>query len=78
MTKAIPIQPTNCLFSKNIIPKVLEPFTFRMPISLVRCSVAYKAIPNNPKQVRKILISEYMIINSASSVVLLLRCMNSL
>lgn len=39
---------------------------------------AYKAIPNNPKQVRKILISEYMIINSASSVVLLLRCMNSL
>src|SRR5690606_38309313 len=35
--------------SKVTILKVIAPMTFRMPISLVRCSVSKVVKPNNPK-----------------------------
>ena len=77
ITNATAIHLTNCRISRNMMLRVLAPFTFRMPISLVRCSVAYKAIPNRPKQVRKMLMMEYINSKFAISVVLRLRCMNT-
>jgi hypothetical protein len=56
------------LDKRETIPVVLAPSTFRMPISLVRCSTLNVVRPNNPRQeIKMAIIVKYLIIAASLS-----------